>query len=105
MAPGSVFAKGGHSKGIKGASEKAYEHANDKARFKRDEGWFQKIGQHKEKTGKEEKQLEKQLKKEEKAELKEQKEEMKEEKKADKLSEKLDKKTSKTMGKDKKGKK
>ena len=47
-------------------SEKAYEYVNDNARFKRDEGWFQKIGQNKEKTDKEEKQLENQEKKEEK---------------------------------------
>lgn len=39
----SVPAKAGRG-GEKGADEKAYEHASEKARFKRDKGWFDKTG-------------------------------------------------------------
>ncbi len=84
--PVAIAAKGGK----KGASDKAFEHANEKARFKRDPDWFNKIGNQKEdKTDKKTRKLEEKIDKEtQKAKKKIEKIEEKSRSKVDRTKEK-----------------
>ena len=95
LDPISIFAKG---KGKKGASDKAFEKANENAKFKKEEGWFDKIGKESDKkkeTKEDKKEEEKIAKEEEKADEKIEKEEKQTDKKTKKIQEKLEKKLGK----------
>jgi len=85
FAPVSSIAK-------KGPSDKAYEHASDKAKFKRDPGSFDKTGK---KINEETTEQEEEMSEEEKAEKKAEKEKKKAEKKAEKKKKKSKKKGKK----------
>ena len=105
LMPVSVMAKEGGKKEKKGASEKAYEHANENAKFKKEEGWFDKIGKKDDGEDEDENltEEEKAAKKAAKEEEKTAKKAIKEEEKTTKKSEKAEKKAAKKSNK--KGKK
>jgi hypothetical protein len=89
FAPISSIAK-------KGASDKAFERASDKAKFKREKGWFDKTGKkNNEEVGEKDKEMSKEEKEIKKEEMKAEKEEEKAAKKAEKKEKKSKKKNKK----------
>ena len=70
LSPTVLLARGGHGKGHKGPSSKAYEHANENARFKRDDDWVENLGGNKSKEAKEKRKADKELEREKHKKLK-----------------------------------